>query len=128
MGTATEVINQLLPLAPEDLHLVTHTHNLYLQVFLDTGFVGFIGWMATLMLAIHMAWKVYRSGMKAWRAGWIAGIGAGLFCSQAALMVHGLTDAVTWGMVRPAPLVWAIWGLAMSMGSLPYKENPAGSE
>jgi putative inorganic carbon (HCO3(-)) transporter len=39
-----------------------------------------------------------------------------LLCSQVALVVHGLTDAVTWGMVRPAPLVWALWGLAMASG------------
>ena len=37
-------------------------------------------------------------------------IGAGFFCSQLALATHGMTDAVTWGMVRPAPLVWVIWG------------------
>jgi putative inorganic carbon (HCO3(-)) transporter len=34
--------------------------------------------------------------------------------SQLALAVHGITDAVTWGMVRPAPLIWALWGLAIA--------------
>jgi putative inorganic carbon (HCO3(-)) transporter len=40
-----------------------------------------------------------------------------LLCSQLALGVHGLFDAVTWGMVRPAPLIWAIWGLALAAGN-----------
>jgi hypothetical protein len=33
----------------------------------------------------------------------MAGLGAGLLHSQLALVLHGLTDAVTWGMVRLAP-------------------------
>jgi hypothetical protein len=40
-------------------------------------------------------------------------LGAGLLASQAALVVHGLTDAVTWG-TRPAVVVWVMWGLAMA--------------
>jgi putative inorganic carbon (HCO3(-)) transporter len=45
---------------------------------------------------------------------WAAGLGAGLLGSETALVIHGLTDAVTWGMVRPAPLVWGIWGTAIA--------------
>jgi putative inorganic carbon (HCO3(-)) transporter len=117
MGMAGEVIHRLLPLSLAETNLLPHTHNLYFQVFLDLGLVGFIGWLATLILALSMAWKVYRVGIRTGRASWIAGIGAGLFCSQIALVFHGLSDAVTWGMVRPAPLVWAIWGLVMSMAN-----------
>ncbi|MFM8322579.1 MAG: hypothetical protein ACKOC5_16835, partial [Chloroflexota bacterium] len=47
-----------------------------------------------------------------------AGLGAGLLGSLLALAVHGMTDAVTWGMVRPAPIVWALWGLAVAAGAL----------
>ncbi len=61
-----------------------------------------------------------------------AGLGAGLLCSQLALAVHGITDAVTWGMVRPAPFVWAIWGLAVAgcyvlMEKMPSPEGPVPS-
>ena len=48
---------------------------------------------------------------------YLSALGAGLLASQAALAVHGLTDAVTWGM-RPAVLVWAIWGLALTAARL----------
>jgi hypothetical protein len=35
--------------------------------------------------------------------------------SQVALGVHGLTDAVTWGMVRPEPFVWILWGISFGV-------------
>ena len=58
------------------------------------------------------SWQVYRRGRELGDA-WVAGLGAGLLASQVALVVHGLVDAVAWGMVRPAPIVWAIWGMAV---------------
>jgi O-antigen ligase len=124
MGMAGEVMHRLLPLSLSETNLVPHTHNLYLQVFLDLGVVGFIGWLATLMLALYMSWKVYKIGLRTQRTGWIAGLGAGLFCSQIALVIHGFSDAVTWGMVRPSPLVWALWGLVMSIGNVTLRQNP----
>jgi putative inorganic carbon (HCO3(-)) transporter len=48
----------------------------------------------------------------------LAALGAGLLGSQIALIVHGLTDAVTWGMVRPAPVVWALWGTVIAAALL----------
>jgi putative inorganic carbon (HCO3(-)) transporter len=128
MGTFEEAIHRLVPLSLSEPGLLPHAHNLYIQVFLDLGIVGFTGWLATWMLATWMAWKVYRAGMRDRRAGWIAGIGAGLFCSQIALTFHGLSDAVTWGMVRPAPLVWALWGVVMSMANLALRPKQAENE
>ena len=32
--------------------------------------------------------------------------------NQVALVTHGIVDAVTWGMVRTAVIVWTLWGLA----------------
>ena len=127
MGMVGEAIHRLMPLSLNETNLVPHAHNLYLQVFLDLGLMGIIGWLATLILALSTAWKVYRTGVRAERAGWIVGIGAGLFCSQMALAVHGFSDAVTWGIVRPAPLVWALWGLVMSMANVTLRKNPLES-
>ena len=57
-------------------------------------------------------------------------LGAVFLASQVALMVHGLTDAVTWSMVRPGPIVWVVWGLAIatwivvnSSSNVPQKES-----
>ena len=65
------------------------------------------------MLVSFAVWQLYQHGRRT-GDGWVAGIGAGLLGSQIALVVHGLTDAVTWGMVRPAPIVWGLWGITIA--------------
>jgi putative inorganic carbon (HCO3(-)) transporter len=90
-----------------------HAHNLFLQVGVDLGLPGLIAWSAIGLLVTLRAWQVYQYG-HAVRDGWIAGVGAAMLGSQVALVVHGLTDAVAWGMVRTAVIPWALWGLTMA--------------
>jgi putative inorganic carbon (HCO3(-)) transporter len=113
MGTFQPIATMLYPFFLADPNAqIPHAHNLFLQVAVDLGIPGLIAWLAILMLVIIAAWQVYRHGTATGNQ-WLAGLGAGLLCSQVALIVHGLTDAVTWG-TRPAIIVWAIWGLAMA--------------
>lgn len=113
MGLYGEMADLLYPFFIHSPGTVEHAHNLFLQVAVDLGIPGLIAWGAILMVVIATVWQVYRHGCST-NDGWAAGLGAGLLCSQVALVVHGLVDAVTWGMVRPAPIVWAIWGLAIA--------------
>lgn len=113
MGSFGPVADLLYPFFLASPGQIPHAHNLFLQVAVDLGIPGLIAWLAILMLVITTAWQVYRHG-RTMGDGWVAGLGAGLLCSQVALAVHGLTDAVTWGMVRPAPIVWGLWGLAVA--------------
>lgn len=113
MGSFTQVANLLYPFSAAAPSTIDHAHNLFLQVGVDLGIMGLIAWLAIFLGVIASAWSLYRRGMPQ-RNRFAAGLGAGLFCSQIALAVHGLTDAVTWGMVRPAPLVWALWGIAVA--------------
>ena len=89
---------------------IEHAHNLLLQIGVDLGIPGLICWLAIWLLMVWTAWDVLRRG-KELGNGLACGLGAGLLAAQVALMVHGMVDAVTWGMVRPAPIVWALWGL-----------------
>ena len=41
-------------------------------------------------------------------------LAAGLLGSLTALVVHGLTDAVTWG-TKPAVMVWAVFGVTVAL-------------
>ena len=50
-------------------------------------------------------------------AGAVLALGAAGLCSQLALGVHGLVDAVTWD-TRPAVLVWVLWGLTAAAWGL----------
>lgn len=113
MGLYTEIADVFYPFFLITVDAAPHTHNLFLQVAVDLGIPGLVAWLAILWLVMFGAWQVYKHGRLSGN-GWVAGIGAGLLCSQIALMVHGLTDAVTWGMVRPAPVVWGLWGLTMA--------------
>ncbi|MBN2549725.1 MAG: O-antigen ligase family protein [Anaerolineales bacterium] len=109
MGSFTQVTNLLYPFSAAP-STIDHAHNLFLQIGVDLGIAGLIAWLAIFLGMLASAWSLYRQGMARGNR-FAAGLGAGLFCSQIALAVHGLTDAVTWGMVRPAPLVWALWGI-----------------
>jgi putative inorganic carbon (hco3(-)) transporter len=113
MGGFGRVANLLYPffLSNPDAR-IPHAHNLFLQIAVDLGLPGLVAWTALLLLVFVAAWSVYRRG-RALGGAWIAGLGAGLLCSQVALAVHGLTDAVTWG-ARPAVIVWGLWALAMA--------------
>lgn len=90
-----------------------HAHNLFLQIAVDLGIPGLLAWLTIITMVLRAAWRVYRTG-KQEQQSWIQGIGAGLICSQVALLAHGLLDAVAWGMVRPSVMVWGLWGLTIA--------------
>ena len=113
MGLYTEIADVFYPFFLTTSSAAPHAHNLFLQVAVDLGIPGVVAWLAILMLVVTGAWQLYRHG-RVTGDGWVAGIGAGLLCSQVALMTHGLTDAVTWGIVRAAPIVWGLWGLTIA--------------
>jgi putative inorganic carbon (HCO3(-)) transporter len=123
MGTFKQVANTLYPffLAGPDAD-IPHAHNLFLQVAVDLGLPGLVAWLAVFLLACLAAWQAYRWGWmspvgEGERNPIMAGLGAGLLASQAALAIHGLTDAVMWG-TRPAVIVWVLWGLAIAASNL----------
>jgi putative inorganic carbon (HCO3(-)) transporter len=113
MGAFRQVANLLYPffLAGPDAE-IPHAHNIFLQVGVDLGLPGLVAWLTLLILVCVCAWLVYRRGRRQGDAA-LTALGAGLLASQAALVVHGLTDAATWG-TRPAVVVWVVWGLTMA--------------
>jgi putative inorganic carbon (HCO3(-)) transporter len=113
MGNYGDIANVFYPFFLAAPKIVPHAHNIFLQVAVDLGIPGLIAWLTILITVVFIAWKIYRYGQTL-QDRWVSGLGAGLIASQVALIIHGLTDAVTWGMVRPAPLVWAIWGLVIA--------------
>lgn len=125
MGNFGIVVDTLFPPFLNAPAIIDHAHNLFLQVAVDLGIPGFIGWSSILIVVIICSCQVFRKG-RLLQNGWVSGLGAGLLSSQIALIVHGLVDAVTWGMVRPAPIVWGLWGLATASWSVYFwatKEN-----
>jgi putative inorganic carbon (HCO3(-)) transporter len=122
MGTFRQVANLLYPffLAAPNAD-IPHAHNIFLQVGVDLGLPGLIAWLALLLLVIACAWLGYRRSRERGDVV-LTGLSTGLLASQAALIVHGLTDAATWG-TRPAAVLWAIWGLAVAAFMLTSKQE-----
>lgn len=113
MGTFQQAVTQLYPywlISPA--RDVPHAHHLLLQIGVDLGIVGLLAWLTLLGSAAWAAWQLARTARQQHPA--VAAIGSGLLAGMAALLLHGALDAVTWGIVRPAPLVWVVWGIALA--------------
>ena len=110
MGSFEHVADLLYPLFIAPGGGITHAHNLFLQVAVDLGLPGLIAWLSILILVVAVSWRAYRRTDDVW----LTGLGAGLLCSQGALLVHGIANVSVWGEIRSAPIVWALWGLAMA--------------
>ena len=93
---------------------IIHAHNLFLQIAVDVGLPGLITWIAIFLSFCLINWRIFRYAVNEGNT-LQAGIGVGLLCSSVALAVHGITDAVTWGFIRTAPMVWAIWGVSVTI-------------
>ena len=107
------MVDALYPFEGLQPGMLDHAHSLLLQIGVDLGIPGLIGWLAAFFLILLAAWKTITPGVKL-QPDRTPGLAEGLLASQFVLILHGLVDAVAWGMVRPAPLVWILWGMVMA--------------
>lgn len=114
MGTFMPIMRQFYPLLLVDSSSIPHVHQIFLQVALDLGIPGLLAWLLVLLIIIVNALRITQRG-RALDDRWLQGLGAGLLAAQVALVVQGQLDAVLWGMVRTAPLVWLLWGSTMGI-------------
>jgi len=115
LGTFGNIADMLYPFFLAAPGSTPHAHNLFLQIAVDLGIPGLVAWAAIFGLISVISWKFYVEGIARGNY-YLSGIGSGLLGSQIAIIIQGLFDSVTWGMVRPAPLVWYLWGLAIACG------------
>ena len=101
---------------------IPHAHNLFLQVAVDLGLPGFMAWFIILIKTLQAAIQAYQ-----WQLPVITNISralaVGLIGSQIALIIHGLTDAVLWGVVRASPIIWLIWALCLALRKITFLES-----
>lgn len=122
MGSFAYRTEQLYPLVLQPT--LPHAHNLFMQVAIDLGLPGLVAWLAVLALVVAAGWAAYRHSRAA--GDWpLTGLAAGLLAAQVAMAVHGMFDAVTWGMVRPAVLIWGLWGAAVALRQVTVKAGRA---
>ena len=111
MGSFAYVTERFYPLVLQPT--LPHAHNLVLQIAVDLGVPGLVAWLAVLSMVVVSAWRAYRRGVASGDR-FLTGLTAGLLAAQVVLLFHGMFDAITWGMVRPAVLIWGLWGVAVA--------------
>jgi putative inorganic carbon (HCO3(-)) transporter len=122
MGLFGRVVDTVYPFSANVPGSVPHAHNLFLQVGVDLGLPGLLAWGVIYLNVWAAGWSLLRHEDVTARA-W----GAAILALQIALSLHGLVDAVVWGMVRPAPLLWAAWGLALGAQDMLVPARPVTS-
>ena len=112
IGMYESTLNSFYPLFEINPEVTPHAHNVFIQIGVDLGLPGLIAWLAAYFIVLNTAWQLYLHGRRGKSIyGWALGLG--LFAGQIGLGLHGISDAVAWGMVRSAPLVWVLWASVM---------------
>ena len=125
MGSFGKVVELFYPYRSVGADPTIHTHNLALQVGVDLGLPGLVGWLAVILVLGVSSYNIYRYG-RTRSVLLLAGYGAGYLGSLVAYLIHGMVDAVTWGVIRPAPLVWVIWGgIAAAVSTFLVHDHPS---
>jgi len=97
-----------------------HSHNLFLQITLDTGILGLAAFLALLATAALTAWRVYRRPNPAPIARALA---IGLLAAFAVIVTHSMFDMIFWG-IKAGIFLWAVLALAIAVGETNEKIAP----
>jgi putative inorganic carbon (HCO3(-)) transporter len=89
---------------------VTHAHNELLQVAVDLGISGLVGYVALLTTFAIIAWRAYHALNDRWLRALIMGLACGMLAHQ----VFGLTDAFPLG-TKPGVVMWVFMGLIAAL-------------
>ncbi len=111
LGTFGRIGPLMYPYFIQENPVVPHAHNLFLQIGVDVGLPGLLAYVALLAVGFSAAWRAYRCS----EVPDLSILSAGLLAGLTVLVVHGLTDATTWG-AKPAFIPWLILGLAAALG------------
>ncbi|RMF44803.1 MAG: O-antigen ligase domain-containing protein [Anaerolineae bacterium] len=103
MGTFGPVADLLYPFFLQGPGKIVHAHNLFLQM--------------------GVGWRLYRSAPDSLGRA----VGVGVLLAQIALGVHGIFDAVVWGLIRAAPLLWLVWALGALAANLYLQPQQEGA-
>lgn len=122
MGSFPQVIPLLYPYVLYKSGVtITHAHNIWLQVAIDLGVPGLIAFISMVLITAVLAVRSLRTLADNSMFG-LAWLQRGALAGLAAVLIHGLLDAVTWN-TRPAFLVWALWGAAVAVALLAAEQQ-----
>lgn len=119
MGTFNDVAPLLYPFQGSQN---PGAHNVYLQICVDLGIPGMIGYLSllgvTVVIALRALGRFVQTEMPVLRA-----LTAGALAGLLGLMVHGLIDNTMWN-TRIAFFPWLIIGLIIALGRFAQSGTP----
>jgi len=105
LGTFRQVVLRLYPITVFPHPDVSHAHNVFLQIALDTGLAGLVAYLALLSLTLVAGWR------------WVCqspphelGMAVGVCACILAFHLFGLGDTIAPG-AKPGLLFWWLMGL-----------------
>jgi putative inorganic carbon (HCO3(-)) transporter len=110
LGAFRRVVNVLYPLflVPPDAD-IAHSHNMFLQVGVDLGLIGLVGYVALLLVAGVAAWHTAATGrgLESW-------VALGALAALVGFHIYGLADALAPGS-KPSVVFWVVLGLVAAL-------------
>lgn len=94
-------------------YLVSHAHNIYLQLLAETGIFGFVAFLGYILWSIYIAYKINKHSQFAQTRR----LTLGVMASTVGLLVHGLVDATLW-LPQLAVFVWILMAVVRNLGDL----------
>jgi putative inorganic carbon (HCO3(-)) transporter len=112
LNTFDKVANVLYPFFPigPNAQVPHDAHNELLQVAVDLGIPGLVGYVALLTTFALTAWRAYHALNDRWLRALIMGLACGMLAHQ----VFGLTDAFLLG-TKPGVVMWVFMGLIAAL-------------
>jgi putative inorganic carbon (HCO3(-)) transporter len=111
LGTYRRVARRFYPLNVAPDYDISHAHNLYLQTALDVGLPGLIIYLASIILAVVMAWQTAKRSER------LRPFAIGFLSVLAAFHIFGLTDALALGS-KTTLVFWMLLGMLSAMHRL----------
>lgn len=107
VGVGEQAFNRIYPFYSfAGIEKAPHSHNLFLQIFIELGIFGFILFIAMLICFLQSGFSLAKHGEdKTVRL-----IGCGAMCGVLAALLQGMTDYV-WYNYRVFFLFWIVFGL-----------------
>ncbi len=113
LGAFRRVVNILYPLflVPPDAD-IAHSHNMFLQVGVDVGLIGLVGYVALLLVAAVVAWQAASR-----EDGFDRYVALGALAALIGFHVYGLADALALGS-KPSAVFWVVLGVVAALGRM----------
>ncbi len=109
IGIGTDAFNRVYPYYSYSAVVAEHSHNLFLQIFAETGICGFLTFIVAMMIALKKIIVGYIVGKKNLYSILCASIFAGLL----GFFVQGMFDNV-WYNHRIFAIFWIVIGIGMA--------------